>query len=121
MFKRVTGCSTVIGMLLFAAACSTSVKTGPLSRIIITPEKSHVFVSQSIELSAKGYDDKGNPVAVNPKWRIIKSATQSGVLNKTNGSKVSFTGKFYGVYRIAAEYKGVTGNSIVEVVKSNTK
>lgn len=57
-------------------------------------------------------------IKVSPNWRIINSKT--GVLNKSDGDNVSFTGKFYGVNRIVAEYKGVKGNAVVEVVKSNT-
>ncbi|HNW27104.1 MAG TPA: hypothetical protein PKN50_01400 [Spirochaetota bacterium] len=118
MFKNVTGCSVIIAAMLFAMACSTSIKTGPLSRITITPEKGRVYVGQSINLAARGYDDKGNMIKVSPNWRIINSKT--GVLNKSDGDNVSFTGKFYGVNRIVAEYKGVKGNAVVEVVKSNT-
>ena len=109
---------TIVVMGALASGCSSSPKIGPLSKLGVVPERSQVFIGQSVDLNTKGYDAKGNFIAVNPTWRIQNAAVKIGVLNKTIGEKVTFTGKAYGTSTIIVEYKGLTAKAMVEVIKS---
>ena len=118
MFNKIAGLLTIVMVAGLVAGCSSGVKTGPLSKIIIVPERGQVNIGQSVDLNAKGYDAKGNFIAVNPSWRFQNAAIKIGTLNKTTGEKVTFTGKTYGTSTILAEFKGVTAKATVEVIKS---
>jgi hypothetical protein len=118
MFKKIASLLTIVLVAGLVAGCSSGAKTGPLSKIIIVPERGQVNIGQSLELNAKGYDAKGNVIAVNPSWRFQNTAVKIGTLNKTTGEKVTFTGKTYGTSTVLAEYKGVTAKATVEVIKS---
>ena len=116
MIKSGSSIMAVLFSVILAAGCASTPKAGPLSKIVISPEKGQVKINKSIDLTAKGYDSKGRAIAINPLWRVTVNA-KSGVLTGTQGEKVSFTGKAAGVSTIVADFKGFTSKATIEVVK----
>ncbi len=120
MFLKAAGIIAAFALIITASACSTSKTVGPLSKIVVSPEKGQVQIGKSLDLVARGYDAKGNMVAVNPTWKVNTAFARVGTLNQTTGNRVTFTGKSIGTSVLTVEFKGVSGKSTVEVVKTKT-
>ncbi len=120
MFQKAAGIFAVLALIITASACSTSKSAGPLSKIVVSPERGQVQIGKSIELVARGYDAKGKMVAINPAWKVNTAAIKFGTLNKNAGDTTIFTGKAKGTVVITVDSKGVSGKSIIEVVKTKT-
>ncbi|WP_075602711.1 carbohydrate-binding protein [Saccharicrinis aurantiacus] len=82
-----------------------------LNSLTIEPLESTIYLGESIQLEAKGYDQNGNEIAVSEIWELANGNISSDGL---------FVGEEIGTYTIKASVEDIYANCIITVVEKPT-
>jgi hypothetical protein len=89
-----------------SASASIEVTPGALARILVTPSTKTITADDTLPLSAKGEDAKGNEVSITPTW-----STQDGTVSSSG----LFEPQKSGDWTVTAEQSGIKGTATVKV------
>ena len=90
-----------------AGSTTVTVLPGPLARLDVEPPTATITADQFVQFTAKGYDAKGNRVAVAPAW----STTCGGI-----DAAGLYTPRPAGLCTITATDAGLSGSAMVTIV-----
>jgi len=86
---------------------SVTVQPGPLARIDVTPPAATITADDALQLTANGFDVRGNVVAVNPTWDATCGAVDGTGLYVPTPARVCL---------VYANESGISGSSTVTVL-----
>jgi|DewCreStandDraft_4_1066084.scaffolds.fasta_scaffold04380_3 hypothetical protein len=105
--KKIFTCFVVTILFFIINNCaSAGIKASDIARIKVLPEVLKVKVGKSIELIAVGLTKDEKEIDIYPAWEVNEKDIKIGIINKTTGNKIKFTGKSPGVARVIV----TTGN-----------
>jgi hypothetical protein len=90
-----------------SGTAQVTVTPGALSRIEVEPNAASITADETAQFAAKGFDQKGNAVAVSPSW----SAAPSGSVDATG----KFTPALAGTVTVKASQGALSGTATVTV------
>ncbi|MBP7792644.1 MAG: Ig-like domain-containing protein [Candidatus Goldbacteria bacterium] len=116
MKKVMTGMAVFI--LFIINNCATGgMKASDITGIKVTPEVLKVKVGKSIEMTAVGITKDGKTIDIYPAWEIDAKDKKIGTINKTTGSKITFTGRSPGIAKIVVTIGDIAKQVKITVVK----
>lgn len=111
--KKTGAIICVLILFLVSGNCASGgIRAGDIVKIKISPEVLKVKAGKSIQLTAVGLTKDEKEIEIYPVWEINAKDNKIGIINKTTGDKIRFTGKSPGVARII-----ITTGNIAKQVK----
>ncbi len=92
-----------------------SLRPSALTDIKISADKTEISVGESVNLTARGVNDKGEPVDISPSW----SSAGKGTFSAPSGESVVFKPASTGQYVISAQQNDVSSDITINVLPLN--